>query len=569
MNIREKFYLFLVLLATFILGLMVGTKNWVHFPYGDGMDYLLMSESFYQHKTPDLRERDAEHYISYLKKRSLPLYQIESLEAGTKIDRKLSRLHYLPSEVNHRYYNYHFWFYSLLNQPARAFFYHLKGDISASFLMTNLLLLLFGVWMIFHLKEVELKRKILLSLLMVFSPLFWYLDWVHTEVYSSVLVFLSLLYFFESKWYYALLFASLASIQNQALILLAFTIGVYLLYREGIKWKVLWKAFLCGLWGFLPMLFFFYHYGDYSLIDGEGYLDSSYMSWKRVWSFFFDINQGMIVGIPLVLFVLIYWLIKDITNRKLYLEYLFLIPLAFMIFAIIQTVNWNHGAAIMNRYAVWCAMILLLIFERRLRRQSERKYLVLMSLSIVSSAILIFSQRDFNKLYWSSNEINSLTSYLWNNYPSLYDPEPQIFEARVLWMDYSFTDSVKVYATKEKKIMKMQVSSSSLDQLKLRGVDPEKVDSIRTELDYVNDKAYLNLNTLQALGYDQSKDTLIDYIEKTKRWNMMKKYVRDFKKDSSYVNGLKRSGERVVSSMWQRAGRHYQDEVDKYWARKR
>lgn len=539
---KEKFYLLISLLFVFLVTLTIFSRNWIHYPHGDGVDYVLMTESFFNHGTPDLQPKDALNYLNYKDKRDINIYRAKAFTKALEVEPGKNDLNYYTSKANQKLYNFHFWFYSLISLPARVFLWHLDADISIAYLMTNLLILYLGVWMIFHLKQISLRRKIFLSLLMIFSPIFWYLDWAHTEVYSSVLIFLSLLYFFEKRYYLALLFSALAAIQNQALILVSATIGIYILYREGIRWKVLLKAGLCSIWAFLPMIFYFYHFGDYSLIDGEHYLESRFMSWKRVWSLFFDLNQGMILGIPLILFGLFFFLIKDLIKRKFRLEYLFLLPFIAMVAVIIKTTNWNHGSVVMNRYAVWCGVLLIVIFEHRLRELKAKFYYLIISLVIISQAILIFSQHNFNYVYyWSSNELNSLTRYIWANHPSWYNPEPQIFQARVQWPELSYTDSVRVYTTLEDKIVKMQVTETSIEQLKKRGVEPHKVDSIKSELNYHRGYAYIDLPLLENLGYRQEKDTLIARIEAKKKLDNMIRMADDLREDDEFMEELEES----------------------------
>lgn len=103
--------------------------------------------------------------------------------------------------------------------------------------------------------------------------------------------------------------------------------------------------------------------------------------------------------------------------------------------------------------------------------------------------------------------------YILSNYPSLYNPDPFIFSSRVKPLNISTTDSVVVYSTKDSIITKMMLKPRSHQQLIARGMDSLKVKHfVQNVKKYYDGWFYINQSDFDNLGYNQSQDTLIQYI---------------------------------------------------------
>jgi len=208
--------IFMVIAYVFCLSFFV--KNALHIPYGDGPEYVMMTESFYNHQTPNLTEKDVKKYIDYLENKNFQIHRIGEYVKGLNMDNDDAMfLGFIKSNANGKRYCYHFWMYSVFCVPARFILGYLQADIRATGLMTNMFLVFFGAWLILRMKAFTQGQRIILAILLVLSPMLFYIDWTHTEVFSGVLVFLAMVYYSTQRKYLALFLFSLASTQNPTL----------------------------------------------------------------------------------------------------------------------------------------------------------------------------------------------------------------------------------------------------------------------------------------------------------------------------------------------------------------
>ena len=62
------------------------------------------------------------------------------------------------------------------------------------------------------------------------------------------------------------------------------------------KFKLVGQFALAGSCSLLPIAFYFVLFGSPSLIAREGYIKLGNIDFSRLYSLFFDLNQGMVVG---------------------------------------------------------------------------------------------------------------------------------------------------------------------------------------------------------------------------------------------------------------------------------
>ena len=522
---------------SYIITLCVFSRNATHIPYGDGVEYVLMTESLYNHLSPELRKDDAAKYLKYLEKRNFKIHKVDEFRKAEKIgDVDAAWVPgYYKSELNGNWYSYHFWMYSVFCVPARFILGHLQADIRLTGLMTNLFFIFWGMWLILRMKKFKNGERIILALFLAFSPALWYIDWIHTEVFSGVLTFLGVIYYFINRKYWSLFFISLAATQNPTLFVLALIVFIDLLYQNKLRLKNLTLLFLCSFWIILPSVFYKLNYGVTSIISDSGVLSWDVVSMQRLWGFFFDLNQGVILGIPLLLLLLIGFIFYDIIKKNWFKPYIFLIGILIMSLFFMQMTVWNDGHAVIKRYAVWCISIMMVVFFLRLLKLKQVWVYIIGTLVILSQIAAIFSQQDYNKAYWHASHFNQISRFVMNNYPSLYNPEPIIFEFRLNQLELSSTDSVLVYTDDYKQIKKMLVKKGSIWQLERRGIQKEKLQALEKELNYQNGFSYINLPELKQLGYDQEQDTLIGFIEKSKKAKIIDASFQRLKSDQSWL----------------------------------
>lgn len=554
-HLNKQFCLVVSLLILFLILLGHFSKISPKYPYGDSFEYILTTQSWVNHGTPNIKYQDLNNYISYLDGRSLQRNKVNYFnsflnylkfyeENGSQEanNRTLNQAGIFIAE-NGNLYSFHFPFYSLLNAPAQWVLHSINADIRIAFIATNLLFIIFAIYLTFKENKLSLADQIILSLLFLFSPVFWYVDWPHPEVFAGTAVYLACLYFYTKKYYLSIFLFSIASMQFQPLFIPALLLCIYLLYRDGLKLKTLTKLFLSSFWVLLPSSYYLYFFGKPNLILDMGFLDSNLVEIKRLSSFFFDLNQGMLVGIPFVLCAFLVFVLFDLIKRKPKQYQIALVVVLFMSYFFLQMTNWNHDNAVVNRYVVWTSIFFVTAYFMRIKRFSNVLFFVFAFIGIGTQAWAIFSQKNFQKINYDSMNHNALAKYVLRNFPAYYNPDPKIFWIRNNPFMISTNDTVKVFTDKEDSIVKILIHKNSLNQLIQRGIKKERLEEYKGQLSFYQDFTYLNKSDLDALGYVQSQDTLIDRIEKEKYNNMIEGAVQNFKNDPFWSGFIRKQAE--------------------------
>ncbi|MDP4227566.1 MAG: hypothetical protein Q8910_14420, partial [Bacteroidota bacterium] len=131
---------------------------------GDGAEYLLISEAFYNHGTPDIRPEDARGAQNILygngDKGMHPYYA--GLSGFLKQPHKLLDQYWgLFASKNSRLYGYHFWFYSLTVVPLIFLLKLLGLNQLLAFQLTNYLFMLLVLAYIIWFSKLRDKLKML------------------------------------------------------------------------------------------------------------------------------------------------------------------------------------------------------------------------------------------------------------------------------------------------------------------------------------------------------------------------------------------------------------------------
>ncbi|RJG15717.1 hypothetical protein [Massilia cavernae] len=190
----------------------------------------------------------------------------------------------------------------------------------------------------------------------------------------------------------------------------------------------------------LPPLFNLYQFGVPNII-AKLFSDPSMIGRARLHSFFFDLSQGMILGIPGLVLALALWGWRKhpagAARELLVLGWAVAFMLALAVPAL-AVLNWNSGAAGVMRYAFWAAMPLLFVLFLRLSRSAQwPAWLMLAVVMIQSSAMLSAA----SYLYV---EFSPLAKWVMTNAPRLYHPEPEIFAER-LGRNDDYIQNDKIY----------------------------------------------------------------------------------------------------------------------------
>ena len=262
-----------------------------------------------------------------------------------------------------------------------------------------------------------------------------YFSWSSPECLSAAALLAALALYTSGAPIAGALLAGLAGQQNPTiLVFFGFAPLLHLLLdydtRQGVRANLLQVlrrrhllAIGAGLAVFsVPMLFNLYQFGVPNII-AKLYSDPSLIGRARLFSFYFDLSQGMLIAIPGLVAALALW---GWNSRRdvlvLAAACLFTLALAVPALAVL---NWNSGAAGVMRYAFWAAMPLLFVLFLRLARRACWPAWVLLWV-VLAQSVAMLSARSYDYI-----EFSPLAQSVMRHAPRLYHPEPEIFAERL------------------------------------------------------------------------------------------------------------------------------------------
>jgi len=438
---------------------------------GDSYEYLIMTSAWANHFSPNINKKDIEQAYSSLKEiknpndyhKSLKDNYINFLSTGKTINNSYGGLY--KTNNNHHYF-YHFWFYSLLCAPLYLILEKLELQEIYSFSITNSLFIIIALIYVLFYSKIDLFKKFLLSSIFLFSANIWYINWIHPEILTSTLLFLSILLIYEKIYILSLILSIIASLHNPSIMfILPFIIILDYLYYKDIR-NVIFML-LISIVCFIPFLFYKYHYGTYSLISSSGFVSLRNINIHRLSSLFFDINQGIIISMPVILILFILTSFRNIIRIK---EKSFLsvsLPIAIIIIAlpVLSQTNWNMGESVIIRYGVWLSMPILIytVMENSWTKIFMKIFSIIV-LTLQITVCLYFG--GFTPEDWKYLSFNNISKKIMDNYPYLYNPDEEIFRERLIGKeDINTKDSTYIYINKNNRITKILTTSSKKDLL--------------------------------------------------------------------------------------------------------
>ena len=429
---------------------------------GDGTQYILMSQSLIDHQWPNLNIIDVKtvdkEFSAFDRFNSLPC----SNQLITCIKNHSDCCGYFKNDQGY-YYSYHFFFYSLINVPSLWFSTIAKISPTRSFVITNSIIIAITLFYILLFGySSEIRRFTILAFYLLCGTTF-YINWPSPEVFTCSMLILGFL-FFENKRYYisAFLFA-MAAQQNPPIGILFGIPIIYALYFDVYKKrhnvsssiKAITVLLFLIVFVFSSPLYYFVLYGTPNLIIKSGGTNNQLISIIRLISFYADFDQGMIRGMPFLIFALmmalIYYTIFASKNNKLFWktsEYI----IASMIIAIpsLSTTNWNAGSQVFMRYAYWGSVPIAFAFATLVERLPLKVGKIVSAIMVIGQLIWVIQYKIYgtNAYYLFHSNISQ---YVLDNYPMYYNPIPEIFIER--GQHYEGVDKKVVYYYVHDKIL--------------------------------------------------------------------------------------------------------------------
>lgn len=279
----------------------------------------------------------------------------------------------------------------------------------------------------------------------------YYLLWPHPEVFAGSLLLVALLAWRDARPAVAIACAALASSYVPALallvpvILVVHLVGVVLARSGTVTHALLAPRQLAhyalmvvaGSPALLAPLFFWTHYGQPSLPAEDGVTDFRLISFDRFLSFWFDLNQGivmanlpfMLLGLGLAACLLV---APSAARRKAVLlawpAALLAMGVALVLSALSQT-NWNAACTVMIRHGYWAFIPIMLALVLATRLLGPRTRQAVLGVTLALQCVLVGAHGVF-ALDYSHTRFTPLSQWLMARRPGAYNPMPEVFAER-------------------------------------------------------------------------------------------------------------------------------------------
>jgi hypothetical protein len=331
----------------------------------------------------------------------------------------------------------HFWLYSL----GASVFYHpvrlLSLNIGLAFMLLHLLIVVAGFLVIR--KALGRAAGLCFLLLIVFSPLIWFVNKVHVELFTVVLVCSGAALLAAENWAGSALSFALAATQNPPFAILAglvFLLGFvrqkWAVFRG--RWPLLAAAF--GLAAAQPV-YYLLRLGILNPVvaTGAARMDTDVFSLRRMFSFIVDPDIGLFANWPVALLILLLFAVQAARGKAGFRSptWVFLaVSLPVLLWSQSRSLNLNHGGTrFISRYALWYLYVFFVILwqlGRSLQASDRRAKRAWFAAGVLAAAFALVE-------FWPSRPEEYLrptpvSQWLYSRFPGVYDPMPEIFTER-------------------------------------------------------------------------------------------------------------------------------------------
>jgi len=451
--------LFFSLLICYLMSINIGIQ-------GDGNEYVLQTVAFHNHltfgiDTDDLEQAKAEFYNNQ-----------DSLQATFN-----SIIH----DDQGRGYSNHFGAYSVLVMLVKTVLLKIGIYPLWAFSVTNYLLWLAAVLVIFFCLKTDSIKKFCIILLIMLNPAFFYVDWVHTEIYIFAFEVIGLVFLYN-KWHaLSILAISFAAMQNVGVLPVGMIVGLDYIFTCIDKYKVdenlntimgfvrlYWKKIILHgflyLPAFLPMIMTYIRFGTFNLVAKVA-MENKY-TLHKAFDYIFDLNLGVFPYEPLILCLFIMLIIGGIRKypRAALLNVTGVIGILYIISHQRQI---NSGMQEIMRYCIWIIPVLIFFVILAWDYTSNKnKNVWIVRVSIVEAiyTVLLISYCVWWGGGYNIGEFAPWTKVVLDKVPQIYNPTHGIFYSRTQGGELYYSASPVVYFNEEGYIRKILLSKEAEQQ---------------------------------------------------------------------------------------------------------
>jgi hypothetical protein len=401
-------------------------------PTGDGAEYLLVAHALATHASPDLRKSDADWLGERIPRLSRVAHRLASgidKEATTPIST-------VRRATNGAYYPLHFWLYSLLGAPC-LWLTELMGTTPARALglLNGLAASVAELALFWHYGRGRFGLAAACAFALCGTT--FYLGWTGPEALTGAAIVCACLPARRAELGLGCCAAAVAAAQNaSAAALVPYVVWYWWRARRSLSRRDLILLPLAFALLVLPYAFFYVHFRIPSLLAHYA-TDPSLISGERAWSFVFDLNQGLVYGIPGLLLGVAVAIALAFSgaarNRRTLIADVAatVAVVAGMAGPTLAVHNWNPGTSVLLRYGYWTSLPLLVLMLELLSGGAARaRWATLAAVAVVQVAVILTNgicgeRYSYVRHTW-------LAQFVLGRFPGAYNPVPEIFFERSL-----------------------------------------------------------------------------------------------------------------------------------------
>jgi hypothetical protein len=410
---------------------------------GDGFEYMLTTHAIATRGDLAVSASDVADVI-----RLLRVWPVDEMSSDLSADLAVAfaagkdRFGFFRTETG-KYYGYHFWLYSALAAPFEIALRGLgENPFKALQVLNALVVGLVLIWLLGW-QPVSSDIKVWTGACYLLGGSIYYLRWTGPEALVTGLLVLGFAGLYVDRWRLAHIVFALASLQDLSLAPLLPLVWAHRWTRvAGSSHERLQELAMDWPWLFafaVPLIapfFYFSNFGRFNLIVDAGSVSVQFISLGRQISAWFDLDQGMIVGLPWLFPIALLAVAGSVRRRVWDSELTWAVAGSLIIFVPLTAQgNWNAGQAVFDRYALIAAAPLCVWMGRHLARSVTARS---------AKVSLLVAMLGWNAYFGGDEAPESdylyhkpWTSWVLSHFPALYHPEPQIFIERTLHREVS------------------------------------------------------------------------------------------------------------------------------------
>lgn len=428
-------------------------------------------------------------------------------------------------------HGYYFGTYSLACIPMKMLLKILHFSQTFAFSLTNALLYIFALLVVFFKLRQSNKNIFLTVLLLVCNPAVFYIWWPSAEIFIFSFVVISLVFFSNNEHKKAAFFLSLAGSVQPTIMVFGIVILIDYIFNQQnndkdrstisikniIKDKLA-KILKIGIFFIPAFIPFVYTYAYFKKINLTASAGSFNDYWYRFVSYLFDLNLGLLPYFPicLILFFILFFIGVYKFNFK---SFLYIIGFFGVIGAYAINYHINCGMSGIARYNVWVfpIAIFFIVTQYHVIIKSNFGKNIVVILLLISSCVTLFVVKGYGMFRpaVSDQYMTPIAMKVLDSYPSLYCPYPYTFVSRVTHVNggYNYTEPV-IYKSSNGYVRKVLVTSESVALLgKILIGNNEDMKFLKKEIERIQvGKGFYYIN------FEKSRKVMINFFPNGKQF---------------------------------------------------